>query len=202
MPSAPVLAGEPAEQLEPRLRPRSPAPSAEQLPQPDSGGPAHPVLGRVLRGVLADPVRSVSPVIPSSAATAAYVRWPPAARYNATESFRNSSGYGDGRPTWTSFPDLQDPSSGCPFQRISLTDHSAPSAPTTATGLPARSPDAGRQQMHEPRAVPWSDPAGPAGCRQPRGSNGPGVLPVQRCRRISPSCLRTPSSSTARPSAT
>ncbi|MFD7472405.1 hypothetical protein ACFV8Z_09545 [Streptomyces sp. NPDC059837] len=39
-------------------------------------------------------VRSVSPVIPSSAANAAYVHLPPPARYNAMECFRNSSGYG------------------------------------------------------------------------------------------------------------
>lgn len=40
-------------------------------------------------------IRSVSPVIPSSAANAAYAHLPPPARYNAMESFRNSSGYGD-----------------------------------------------------------------------------------------------------------
>ncbi|MFF4731735.1 hypothetical protein ACFY3M_41925 [Streptomyces mirabilis] len=39
-------------------------------------------------------VSSVSPVIPSSAANAAYVHLPPPARYNAMECFRNSSGYG------------------------------------------------------------------------------------------------------------
>ena len=48
-------------------------------------------------------LRSVSPVTPTSAATAAYVRFPPAARYSATASFLNSAGYGDFRPTRTPF---------------------------------------------------------------------------------------------------
>lgn len=55
-------------------------------------------LGRGPNGVsLRTHVRSGSPVIPGSAATAAYVRVPPDARHSATASLRNSSGFLHGR---------------------------------------------------------------------------------------------------------